>query len=80
MPEPHPMPDNLVTVLASKWYAEYARHGSKLSIHDTIAAAAREALEEAEQALKDIGGPRDARLTGMIVAAIAALKMAKPIV
>ena len=39
-----------------------------------LAAAIREALEEAEKVVKDIGGPRDAKLTGMIAAAIAALK------
>lgn len=33
-----------VTALARKWYAEYAQIGSKLSIHDTIVAAVREAL------------------------------------
>ena len=66
--------------LARKWHSYGLMHGVKEQtcvVCEHTAAAVREALEEAERTVKDVGGPRDARLTGMIVAAIATLRGAK---
>ena len=70
---------DLPTRLARKWCAYCHGDPSRVTdpdhhYHGAIVAAVREALEEAEKAVKDVGGPRDARLTGMVVAAIAVLR------
>ena len=67
------------SALARKWYAEYARIGSKLSIHDTIVAAVHEALEVVEEIADNwpaecLEGDGEQNCGPGIAAAIAALR------
>jgi len=66
-------PEQLARKYSDQIHAHHPDTWTCSLFENCIAAAIREALVEAEQVVKDVGGPRDAKLSGMIVAHIAAL-------